>query len=163
MASSYRKPLEAMEARAAALATRIAETWQERAVEVLGAPLPKELDLDSLPELIRTLARAAYSGADDPAPEELIRVAIKHGVDRRSSGYADNIVFREYHLLRRYLWDELKKSEQAQDAIVAAILRIDAAMTTATAASAHGFHLEDKEIDQERLVKRLLKDWTMPL
>ena len=159
---AYRKPLEAIEERAAALATRIAETWQERSVEVLGAPLPKELDLDSLPELIRTLARAAYAGPDEPAPEELVRVAFKHGVHRRSSGYADNVVFREYHLLRSYLWDELKKSDHPQDAIVGAILRIDAAMTAATAASAHGFHLEDKEIDQEKLVKRLLKVWTMP-
>lgn len=160
---AYRKPLEAMEERAAALATRIAETWTERSVEVLGAPLPKELDLDSLPELIRMLARAAYSGPGDAAPEELVRIAIKHGVDRRASGYADNIIFREYHLLRRYLWDELRKSDQGQDAVVGAILRIDAAMTTATAASAHGFHLEDKEIDQERLVKRLVKEWAMPL
>lgn len=161
--ASYRKPLEAMEARAAALATRIAETWTARSGEVLGAPLPKELDLDSLPELIRTLARAAYSGTDSPAPEELVRVAIKHGEHRRSAGYADNVIFREYHLLRRYLWDELKQSDQPQDAIVGAILRIDAAMTTATAASAHGFHLEDKPIDQEKLVQRLLDDWTMPL
>ena len=161
--AAYRKPLEAMEERAAALATRIAETWQQRSVEVLGAPLPRELDLDSLPELIRTLARAAYSAPDDPAPEEMVRVAIKHGLHRRGAGYADSVIFREYHLLRRYLWDELKKSDHPQDAVVGAILRIDAAMTTATAASAHGFHLEDKEIDQEKLVKRLLKDWVMPL
>ena len=160
---AYRKPLEAMEARAAALATRIAETWRERSEEVLGAPLPKELDLDSLPELIRTLARAAYSGPGDPAPEEMVRIAIKHGMHRRATGYADNIIFREYHLLRRYIWDELRKSDNPQEAVVAAILRIDAAMTTATAASAHGFHLQDKEIDQEKLLRRLLRDWTMPV
>lgn len=161
--AAYQKPLEAMEEKAAALAKRIAETWQERSAEVLGAPLPKELDLDSLPELIRMLSRAAYSSPGEPAPEELVRIAIKHGVHRRSAGYADNIIFREYHLLRRYLWDELKKSDHAQEAIVGAILRIDAAMTTATAASAHGFHLEDKEIDQEKLVKRLVREWTMPI
>jgi len=160
--AGYRKVLSGLGDHAAALASRIAETWQERSVEVLGAPLPSELDLDSLPELIRTLGAAAQSGPGDPAPEEMIRVAIKHGVDRRRAGYADNIVFREYHLLRRYLWDELKKSKETQDVIVAAILRIDVAITAATAASAHGFHLEDKPIDEEALIKRLLKDWAMP-
>ena len=161
--AAFRKALAGLEEHAAALAARIAETWLERAPEVLGAPLPKELDLDSLPELIRTLAAAAHSGPKDPASEELIRIAIKHGKDRRRAGYADNIIFREYHLLRRYLWDELKKSKEPQEAVVGAILHIDAAMTAATAASAHGFHLEDKPADEEALIKRILKDWTMPL
>ena len=160
--AAYRKLLAGLSEHAAAISARIAETWLERAVDVLGAPLPRELDLDSLPELIRTLAAAAQSNPDDPAPEEMVRVAIKHGIDRRRAGYADNIVFREYHLLRRYLWDELKKSKESQDAIVAAILRIDVAITASTAASAHGFHLEDKPMDEEALIKRLLKDWAMP-
>ncbi len=160
---AFRQALTGLEERAAAIAARIAESWLGRAIEELGAPLPAELDLDSLPELIRTLARAAHEGPKDPASEELIRVALKHGKDRRSAGYADNIIFREYHLLRRYLWDELKKSKEPQDAIVAAILHIDAAMTAATAASAHGFHLEDHPQDEEALIKRLVKDWTMPL
>lgn len=159
---AYKTALNQLEEHAAAIAGRIAETWQERAEVELGAPLPRELDLDSLPELIRILARAAHSGPKDPASEELIRVAIKHGKDRRRAGYADNLIFREYHLLRRYVWDELRKSKESQDAVVKAILHIDAAMTAATAASALGFHLEDKPMDEETLIKRIVKDWTMP-
>ena len=161
--AAFRKALEGLSAQATALAARIAETWIERSVEVLGAPLPPELDLDSLPQLIRTLADAAGAGPKDVATEELIRTAITHGKDRRKAGYADNIIFREYHLLRRYLWDELKRSGESQEAIVGAILHIDVAMTAATAASAHGFHLEDRPLDEEGLIKRLLKDWTTPL
>ena len=160
--AAYRKALETIEESAAAIAARIAETWVERSGEVLGEKLPSDLDLDSLPELIRMLARSAPAGQKDKASEEMIRVAIKHGKDRRSAGYADNIIFREYHLLRRYLWDELKKSKEPQAAIVGAILHIDAAMTAATAASAHGFHLPEHPIDEEALIKRLVKDWVVP-
>ena len=160
---AYQKALSGLEEHAAAIAARIAESWLERSEDELGAPLPKELDLDSLPELIRNLARAAHAGPKDPASEELVRVAIKHGKDRRKAGYADNLIFREYHLLRRYIWDELRKSKESQDAVVKAILHVDAAMTAATAASALGFHLEDKPMDEETLIKRILKDWTMPI
>jgi hypothetical protein len=159
---AFKKTLNDLEEHAAAIAVRIAGSWHERAEAELGAPLPRELDLDSLPELIRTLARAAHAGPKDPASEELIRVAIKHGKDRRKAGYADTLIFREYHVLRRFLWDELRKSKETQDAVIKAILHIDAAMTAATAASALGFRLEDKPMDEETLIKRILKDWTMP-
>lgn len=159
----FQKALEEIEATATALATGITKSWQQRAEEVLGAPLPPELDLDSLPELIRTLARASYSKAEQVAIEEMIRTAIRHGKDRRSAGYSDSVVFREYHLLRRYLWDAIKAADDSKDAVVAAILRIDAAMTAATAASAHGFHLDETPAEEERLIRRMVDEWTMPL
>ena len=159
----FRQALAKLEQNAEGVAAKVAALWHERAEQVLDEKLPPELDLDHLPQIIRNLAAAAPAGPDDPAAERLVRTSILHGKHRREAGYADSIIFREYHVLRRFLWDALKASEEPQNAIVAAILHIDAAMTTATAASVHGFHLIDRPTDEDALVKRLLRDWTMPL
>lgn len=159
----YRQALAQLEQNADAVARKVVAAWQTRAEEVLGEKLPPELDLDSLPDLIRTLAAAAPEGPEHPAASDMIRTAIEHGKHRRREGYDDAILFREYHLLRRFLWDELKESGVSQDALVGAILHIDAAMTAATSGSIHGFHLVDHPADQEALVRRLVADWNVPL
>ena len=93
----------------------------------------------------------------------ILQVALEHGKDRRHAGYADGVIFREYHLLRRFLWDELKQVGASQQAIVGAILHIDTAMTAATSGSIHGYYLIDRPTDEDELVKRLVDDWNMPL
>ena len=158
----FRQALAQLEANAEGIAAKVAALWHQRSEEELDAKLPPELDLDHLPEMIRHLAAAAPAGPADPAAERLIRTALSHGKHRREAGYADAIVFREYHVLRRFLWDELKASGEPQDAIVGAILHIDAAMTAATAASVHGFHLLDRPRDEDELVELLVRDWSMP-
>lgn len=161
--SDYRQALAVLEQNADAVAKRVVASWDQRAEEELGEKLPSGLDLNSLPDLIRHLAAAAPAGPDDPTAEAMIRVAFEHGRHRREEGYPDVVLFREYHLLRRFLWDELKASDSPQDAIVGAILRIDTAMTIATAGSVHGFHFVDHSIDEEALIRRLLADWQPPL
>lgn len=158
----FRRTLAKLEQNADGIAAKVAALWHERAQQVLDERLPLELDLDHLPEVIRRLAAAATAGAADRAAEQLIRSGIEHGKHRREAGYSGAIIFREYHVLRRFLWDELKGSGEPQDAIVGAILHIDAAMTTATAASIHGFHLLDRPMDEDALVQRLVNEWTTP-
>ena len=158
----FRQALAKLEENADGVAAKVAALWHQRSEQELDKKLPPELDLDHLPEVIRRLAAAAPVGPGHPAAEELMRTALRHGKHRREAGYADAILFREYHVLRRFLWDELKGSGESQDAIVGAILHIDAAMTAATAASVHGFHLLDRPRDEDELVARLVRDWTMP-
>lgn len=158
----FRRALAMLEQNADGIAAKVAALWHALSEQELDQKLPPELDLDHLPEVIRRLAAAAPAGPGHPAAEQLVRSSIKHGKHRREAGYADSIIFREYHVLRRFLWDELKGCGEPQDAIVTAILHIDAAMTTATAASIHGFHLIDRPMDEDALVARLVNDWTMP-
>lgn len=158
----YRQALAKLEQNAEGVAAKVAALWHEHSEQVLDEKLPPGLDLDHLPEVIRHLAAAAPAGPGHPAAERLIRTAMQHGKHRREAGYAGPIIFREYHVLRRFLWDELKGMDEPQDAVVGAILHIDAAMTAATAASIHGFHLIDRPMDEEELAQRMVKDWTMP-
>ena len=161
--SDYRRALTGLEENADAVAKRVVASWDRRAEEELGQKLPEGLDLNSLPDLIRHLAAAATAGPNNPVVAAMIRIALEHGRHRRQEGYTDTVLFREYHLLRRFLWDELKASDSPQEAVVAAILHIDAAMTLATAGSIHGFHLIDHPTDEEALIDKLAADWNPPL
>ena len=150
----FRQALAALGSRADAIARKLVDRWDRSAEQELGQKLPAGLDLDSLPELIRALAAAAPVGPEDPAAVEMIRIALEHGKDRRHAGYADGVIFREYHLLRRFLWDELKQVGASQQAIVGAILHIDTAMTAATSGSIHGYYLIDRPTDEDELVRK---------
>lgn len=159
----YEKALAQLKRNAEAVARKVTEGWDRGARRELGETLPTGLDLDHLPELIADLAAAASTARGDGQRERLVRTAVIHGRHRRQEGHGDRVVFREFHLLRSFLWEELKTCDVANEAIVRAILHLDSAITVATSASIHGFHLPENQDVDPRLIQRLLADWRLPL
>lgn len=146
---------------APALAVGVVSDWDTLATNSPWLNVPQPLDEDGLAELIRLLAEAARereSGSRKGASRQLIRAALRHGRERRDDGFSEDLLFREYHLLRRGLWERL--SDIGPDEAGEAILRIDAEITMATAASMHGFHTEGAPEPDPELVEMLTQRWS---
>lgn len=130
--------------------------------EAAGEPwlsLPQAYSLDSIPDLILTLADEAL--ADDPeAHVRKVWTAVHHGQERAETGFSETLLFNEYHLLRMAVWHFVSGRCPPRDAFEA-IARIDAAITQATSASLLGYHrvaLEKRgewPAAVERLIERL--------
>ncbi len=134
--------------------------WDAIAASAAWLDVPQPMDEDGLSDLIRLLAEAARDRerGEEGASKALIRAALIHGRERRGNGFSEDLLFREYHLLRRGLWERLREvgPRDAADAI----LRIDAEITMATAASLHGFHTEGTPTVDEELVEQLASRWS---
>lgn len=117
------------------------------------------IDENDLVALICRLGEAALTretGAGKPR-RELIRAAIQHGRERRTDGFTEEMLFLEYHLLRRGLWNELRRRnpELASETI----MRIDAEISMATCASLRGFHSLPDLAGDEMLVEEIARNW----
>jgi len=103
--------------------------------------LPAVIDQDHLPDLIRCLADCAVGREfDRGACRGLIDTAASHGHSRYILGVDENILFREYHLLRHGIWNHLRDDYGASEEMVPVITRFDAGITLSTRASLHGYH-----------------------
>lgn len=114
--------------------------------------VPPEDHLDALPELILGLVEAAVCEPRDLAARRAcLWAAAEHGAVRRAQCTGHEVVFGEYHLLRRVLWQHLAAVETppARDAATAAILRIDAAIAVATRASLLGYYRPEMQANGE--------------
>ena len=117
--------------------------WQSFVSESLLADLPPAADIDHLPDVIVGLADAALNHPNDfEAHRRNVALAAMHGEHRRQRGYADSVIFTEYHLLHHAIWAYLKNSAIDPRTTAAAILRLDAELALDTAASLCGFHRE---------------------
>lgn len=117
------------------------------------------IDEDHLAELICKLGEAALareSGSLD-ASRELVRAALQHGRDRHDDGFSEEMLFREYHLLRRGLWEQLKRKNP--EGAAETIMRIDSEITMATSASLQGFHRSHAEVADESHVDQTAERW----
>lgn len=120
---------------------------------------PDPIGVDHLEDLIRQLGEAALARKNNgSASKELIREAFEHGRARRDDGFTDDMLFREFHLIRQGLWEQLKRSDPEDAATT--IMRIDAEITMATAASMHGFFSSPDEVDDDALVETIARRWT---
>lgn len=129
-----------------AVAREVVDAWDRIGVEEPWLRLPDDLDHDHLPDLIDALAEVALCTFFHPgAFERKLGLAIRHGEDRRSDGFDEPLLFREYHLLRRGLWRHIRRNCDDASRGAEAILRIDAVITHATAASLRGFHRNELE------------------
>lgn len=145
---------------AADLAAAVVRDWTSLADSSPWAETVEPIDEDHLADLIRCLGEAALArqtGAGGPS-KSLIRAAIQHGRDRSADRFTEEMLFREYHLLRRGLWEELKRRDVGLAAET--IVQIDAEITLATAASLHGFHLGQTDADEESLADQIARRWS---
>ena len=127
--------------------------------------LPADLDFDHLPELIRTMSAASLCTEFDPGLcSRVVEVGATHGEHRRADGFEDELIYREYHLLRRTLWEHLRDAHGDSAAVHYASMRLDAISGLATAAALHGMHREQLE-SQGRwpdVLDEVLADWPLP-
>lgn len=101
--------------------------------------------IDHLAPLLGSLFRAVLEETPERMHRaEMIRDAAMHGEERRAQGYDEEIILEEYYLLRDLLWSELRARLETGEA-APIIIRVDAALSLASAACLRGMHREALE------------------
>ena len=117
----------------------IVEDWQTTTKQEPWLSLPSEYRMDNLAEVIRSMVDAALGEGDRrEARIRKLREAAKHGEHRMQMGFAEQVLFLEYYLIRQSLWRFVEQHHSGSAAQV--IMRLDAAITLATVASLRGYH-----------------------
>jgi hypothetical protein len=150
-------------ARSTEIAQHVVDDWYGIREREPWLGLPADLDQDHLPDLIEALANVAlrtYFAVEWRAP--LVWDAVKHGEDRRASGYEENLIYREYTQLRTVLWHEIRNRHAGSGKASAAVLRLDAAITLALGGSLRGFYRRTLEAsgDWPAAVERLIEEFS---
>lgn len=156
---------ESLQANAEALSGMVIERW---AVIAEGEPwqaLPPGLDHNHLPGLIESLAGAALcTEFDRDLCRKMVHDSAEHGKHRAREGLDDGLLYREYHLLRRALWQQMKEDHGDNATVYYATMRLDALISLANSAALHG--LNWNQLDEEgrwpHVLDELLEKWPLP-
>lgn len=152
-----------IELHAQTISESVVENWRHIAETEVWHSLPREMSFDDLPNVLKSIACAALHDKFDNAwLHEILRYSAEHGLHRNQEGFQESYIYTEYHLLRRSLWDFVRASLGAADAIVV-ITRIDAAISLATMAGLRGFHQQTfvQRGDWPAALHRLLDEWPL--
>ncbi|CAN5686416.1 hypothetical protein BH23GEM10_BH23GEM10_03440 [soil metagenome] len=126
--------------------------------------LPQGLDMDHLPQLIACLVDASlltFFGIDERSA--LAENAVKHGQHRFDEGVTEDVLQREYEVLRWGLWRRAKQQAPPRSASEA-IIRLDSAMTFALGATLRGYHRDaiEETTDWSTALARYIAEWSFP-
>lgn len=139
--SEYERVCQAVKASAVDLALEITLQWKLKATAEPWFTFPEQIDFDHLPELIASLADVALARSSDPeVRRRKIWAAARHGEERRRDGFHEELLFREYDLLRRALWQYIRDHHGINQPSTNVILAIDSGISLAASASLRGFH-----------------------
>lgn len=120
--------------------------WERLVREQPWYSLPAKHRVDNLPDVVLGLADASLcTPADVQAHRRNVAAAVEHGAHRREQGIPESMIFTELHLLRLAIWNYMVRKFGASNPTVAAIMRIDMAITVATNASMWGYNREEIE------------------
>lgn len=156
---------ETLKAKAEDVTSQILRRWTEIAEAEPWLALPPDVDFDHLPELIRGLSGAALcTEFHRGLCEDVARIAALHGERRSREGFNDELVYREYHLLRRGMWERMKRDHGDSAIVFLATMRLDALTSLATAAALHGLHRDEvgEKRPWARVLEQLLDEWPLP-
>lgn len=132
---------EAIDAQADELVAEIIDGWGKIAKSEPWLALPATVGHDHLADLLQALAHAALCELRDKGARRwLVERGAQHGEDRLLEGFSEELLYREYHLLRTFLWDWIRRRWGSLPDAHNAILLLDAAITLATSASLRGYH-----------------------
>lgn len=123
--------------------------------------VPPDDQLNNLGGVICGLVDVALGDSDDPEIRMgEARAAAEHGEHRLRIGFAEDLLFTEYKLIRHVLWRFLHSNVPSTVAHHAAV-RLDAAASVATLASLRGFHRPEFEARGEwpRVIEQLADRW----
>jgi hypothetical protein len=127
-------------------AAEVLAEWERLVREQPWYSLPPDRRIGNLQEVLIGLVEASLCEPRDLAAQRAqIEAACTHGVERRTQGVPEHLIFTEYHLLRQAIWYYLVRRHGTSDRVTEAIMRIDSAMTLATNASLWGYHREEIE------------------
>ena len=156
---------ETLKASAEEIATAIVDRWDEIARNEPWNALPPGLDNDHLPHLIRSLAGAALcTEFDRELCRKMVYDSATHGRHRGEEGLDDTLLYREYHHLRRALWQQMKEAHGENATVYYATMRIDALVSLANSAALYGLNwavLHD-EGRWPTVLEELLDEWPLP-
>ena len=147
------------------IADQIINRWTEIARSEPWLALPDDLDFDHLPELIQNMARAALcTDFDHGHCRALLMTAATHGDHRAREGFEEELIYREYHLLRRALWTRMKQQHGETADVYYASMRLDTISTLAATGALHGMHQREFK-EQGRwpdVLEDVMADWPAP-
>lgn len=156
---------ETMKGNAEDVAGAIVDRWRTIGASEPWHALPEDLDFDHLPTLIRDLAGAALCTEFDRALcRQVVETSSAHGTHRGEEGFGEALLYREYHLLRRALWEQMSAVHGQTATVHYATMRLDALISLANAASLHGLNRDDlqKQGRWPDVLDRLIDDWPLP-
>lgn len=140
----------------------VVSRWAARIEVEPWLALPEEAKIDHVPELVDAVVSAILA---DPstreARERAVRIACRHGQERRRQGLQDAVLHREHHLLRASIWDVVRERHGGDAAAYEAISRIDMGTTMTTTGSLHGYHVDDPE-ERDAVARRLAEEGPWP-
>ena len=156
---------ETLKGNADDIANQIVTRWQEIARVEPWLALPSDLDFDHLPTLIRQLAAAALcTEFDRGLCEQVARTAAEHGEYRAAEGFHDDLIYREYHLLGRAMWERMREDHGESAMAYLAAMRLDALTGLGTAAALYGLHRDRVTGTRSwaEVLEDLLDKWPLP-
>lgn len=160
--TEYEEVCQKVKAAAVDLALEVTLHWKTHAMAEPWFTFPEEIDFDHLPELIASLADVALAlGRDAETCRRNLWAAVRHGEERRKDGFHEELIFREYDLLRRALWRYIRDTQGVNQPATNVILAVDTAISVAASASLRGFH-RDAFLAGGRwpaVVEELLERW----
>lgn len=163
--SEYERVCQAVKASAVDLALEITLQWKLKAAAEPWFTFPDQINFDHLPELIASLADVALDRSVDPeVRRRKIWAAARHGRERREHGFHEELIFREYDLLRRALWQYIRDHHGTTQPTTNVILAVDSGITLAASASLRGFHRDAFEAAGRwpEALEELLGRWPQP-
>lgn len=156
---------ESLKANSVPIADLVIRRWDEIGASEAWLALPEDLDFDHLPQLIRALASAALcTDFDRTLCRRALDLAAEHGEHRAEQGFSDDLIHREYHLLRRALARQVQDEHGGSGKTYYASMRLDALVSLVGAGALHGLHRDELE-SQGRwpgILGDLLARWPLP-
>lgn len=163
--SEYERVCQAVKGAAVDLAMEVTLQWKLKAAAEPWFTFPELIDFDHLPELIAGLADVALDrSTDEETRRRKIWAAARHGIDRRNDGFHEELIFREYDLLRRALWLYIRDNHGVTQTCTNVILAIDSGISLAASASLRGFHRDAFQAAGKwpGAIEELLDRWPQP-
>lgn len=156
---------ETLKSNATDVAGAIVDRWRTIGQSEPWHALPDRLDFDHLPALIRALAGAALcTEFDRGLCRQLVETSATHGEHRAEQGLEESLLYREYHLLRRALWEQMKSKHGENATVYYATMRLDTLTSLATAAALQGLNRSRLERNDSwpDVLDQLLDEWPLP-
>lgn len=151
--------------RSESIAAAVIEGWHRAWKTEPWLAIPDEVDTDYLPELIESLAAATLRrDAGEDELRDMLDAGCKHGADRRLEGMAEDLIFREQYLLRRGLWDLIRKRYGDDAASLDAMMRLDTGLAATARAALFGYHrgAPDEADEWPAEAARIMEDYPLP-
>ena len=139
--SAIHAACRAIESEADQLVSQVIDHWGKIGVDEPWLSLPATVSHDHLADLLKALANAALCSLREASSRRwLVERGAQHGLDRHVEGFSEELLYREYHLLRTFLWEWIRVRWGTVGDAHEAILLLDAGITLATSASLRGYH-----------------------